>query len=96
MKRITASLKRSSNQAYKSAKLSMDAKLSRGERMLFLWDLISTEAPWSALRFVLDGQRPPHYASCDFEKVYGLKRRLEFKPLQKKEAFCLDLWEGVY
>jgi len=96
MKRITASLKRSSNQAYKAAKLSMDAKLSRGERMLFLWDLISTEAPWSALRFVLDAQRAPHYASCDFEKVYGVKRRLEFKRLQKKEAPSFNIWEGVY
>ena len=73
MQRITAMLTRQVPDGARVAVQAHAARASVGERLHFIWDMVSCDAPFSSLKFVLDAARRPlsDEPDTDFEKVHG-------------------------
>ncbi len=72
MQRITAMLTRQVPDGARVAVQAHAARASVGERLHFIWDMVSCDAPFSSLKFVLDAARRPlsDEPGTDFEKVH--------------------------
>ena len=66
-----------------------------GKRILFVYDVISCDADFSSLRFVLDAVRPPE-TNARFEQIYGIPRYLKFDRVSERASVPVDFWHGVY
>ena len=74
MQRLSSSMARSNSQeAYKIAVETHTTRAASGSPLLFVWDMVTTDASFEALKFVLDAARPPLKDSVDFAKTNGLR-----------------------
>jgi len=97
MQRLSSSMARSNSQeAYKIAVETHTARAASGSPLLFVWDMVTTDAPFEALKFVLDAARPPLMECAEFEKTNGLSRHLSFTPRQRHTPTVTNIFEGVY
>ena len=71
------------------------ARASQNKGLLFVWDLVSLETRFSALKFVLDAGRSPLQNYSDFETVYGLPRRLQFTTDLQFNRSPHDMFKGL-
>ncbi len=96
MQRIASTMKRDTLEATKVALETHVARASTGNPLHFVWDMVSTDAKFGCLKYVLDAARPPLCDRPDFEKVNGLPRRLRFEARKKRTPTEMDVFEGVY
>ncbi len=98
MQRLSSSMARSNSQeAYKIAVETHTARVASGSPLLFVWDMVTTDASFEALKFVLDAARPPLKECVEFEKTYnGFSRHLSFAPRQRRTPTVVNIFEGVY
>ena len=66
-----------------------------GKPLLFVYDVISSDAEFSSLRFTVDAVRPPD-TSAKFEKLYGIPRLLKFEMASDRPSVPVDFWCGIY
>ena len=66
-----------------------------GKKLVFVYDLVASNATFSDLKFVLNAVRPP-FTSAAFEKVYGLPRYLQLERSSERAAESVDIWTGIY
>ena len=66
-----------------------------GKRILFVYDVISVDADFNTLRFVLDAVRPPE-TNARFEQLYGIPRLLKFERAVDRPYVPVDFWRGIY
>ena len=66
-----------------------------GKRILFVYDVISCDADFSSLRFVVDAVRPPE-TNARFEQLYGIPRLLKFERAIDRPSVPVDFWRGIY
>jgi len=66
-----------------------------GKRILFVYDVISVDADFNTLRFVLDAVRPPE-TNAMFEQLYGIPRLLKFERAVDRPYVPVDFWRGIY
>ena len=63
---------------------------------MFVYDILGVSGKLSHLKFVLDAGRYPLSDDCEFERVYGLPKRLEFKLAEPRTHAKQDWWNALY
>ena len=74
-------------------------QLARGARLSFVYDFVSGKAAFSSLKYTLDAARKPLRTDLgdeDFTALYGISRRLAFKPAEPRKRWQQDAWTNVY
>ena len=72
---------------------------SRGAKLSFVYDFVSGKADFSSLKYTLDAARKPlrtDLSEEDFTALYGISRRLAFKPSAPRKQWQHDAWADVY
>jgi hypothetical protein len=85
-------------QCQETARATVAANLSTKSHLLFVYDVINCVDKLSQLKFVLDAARFP-LADLDddeFEKVYGLPKRLSFTRAEPRTSVKQDWWSALY
>ena len=73
------------------------ARLYCAAPLLFVYDIVTPETPFSELKYVLDAARRPLEDTPHFRETYGLEARLRFKRAEEHRApRCEDWWSAVY
>ena len=72
------------------------ARASTGSPLLFVWDMVTVEAKFGCLKYVLDAARPPLCDCPDFEKINGLPRYLRFENRKKRVPVEMNVFDGIY
>ncbi len=94
MERMSQSTARA---AYTAALENHTARASTGSPLRFVWDMVTAEAQFASLKYVLDAAwRPPLRDCADFERKYGISRHLRFTRASRRAPFVMDVFEGVY
>ena len=58
--------------------------------------MVTCDAEFESLKYILDAKRPPLKDAADFEKTYGLPRFLSFAPRKQRKPNRMNVFEGVY
>ena len=68
-----------------------------GKPLHFVYDIVGVETKWTDLKYVLDAAaRPPLKDGPNFEKVYGITRKLTFDNKSKRRPAASNIFENVY
>ena len=97
MQRLATTMARSdAHEAYKVVLESHTARALSAKPLLFVYDMVTCDAPFGCLKFCLDAARPPLKDRPDFEKAYGLSRHLQFEMRKKRTSVRMNIFEKVY
>ncbi len=58
--------------------------------------MVTCEAEFESLKYILDAKRPPLKDVVHFEKTYGLPRFLSFAPRKKRTQHKMNAFQCVY
>jgi len=67
-----------------------------GQPLHFVYDIVGTETKFNDLKYVLDAAQSPLKDGPDFEKIYGISRRLTFASKAKRRTVESNMFEHVY
>ena len=71
----------------------------RGAKLSFVYGVVSGNAGFSSPKYTLDAARKPlrtDLSEEDFALLYGISRRLAFKPAAPRKEWQQDAWADVY
>ena len=99
MEKLTDAAARSAGKAYRVCYQAQNASLLIAGKLAFVYDVISTDTPFSKLRYVSDAKKAPlheHLSEEEFERTYGLPARLTFDVWEPRQPIEGGLWDGLY
>ena len=81
-------------------RIRWDRAVAAKERVSFVWDLVgSSKADFDGLSYINDAGKIPTLKTSnddEFEKIYGLPRKLECKELPPRKSIESDWLPSVY
>ena len=87
----------STTNAYKIALETHTTRASNGKSLLFVWDLVATDADFKAMKYILDAANGPLRShTTKFEEIHGLSRYLEIRTMKKRVPLEMNMFEGLY
>ena len=97
MEKLSSHMKKShSRDCYKVCVEAQTVRCNAGKPLLFVWDMVTPEAPFDSMKYVIDAARPPLEDCKNFEAKYGIPRRISFAPRDMRPPMAMDLFAGVY
>ena len=99
MTRIQRSLSGSGASAKSYANSHLYSRLLLNEKLTFVYDLVDTKRNFESLNFVLNAAQKPlrgQLGDDEFQRTYGLPKKLNFKAASVRPAVDLDLWSSIY
>jgi len=72
------------------------ARAGAGRQLLFVWDVVTHDAPFAKLAYTHDCARPPLRDLPNFESVHGISRFLTFTKRRNRTPVEMDLFCDVY
>ena len=84
------------NGVYETALAYNTTQALVGKPLHFVYDIVGVETKWTDLKYVLNAVRPPMKDGPDFEKVYGITRKLTLDNKSKRSPVVSNIFENVY
>ena len=74
------------------------ARLGTNQKLRFVYDLATCDTPFANLEYLHDAMRRPTEQLSDegFSALYGIPRRLAFRPSAVRLPYRSDWWASVY